>query len=513
MTSRSFQQKIGIVRPPYVAPVPTSSNTLLYHHDYRMDCNCTTVYLTYLKEGGKDASLKSVTNPSPLQTSDYVEITMVAQEINLPQHKLKFYAYYGFQNVGYPKGKKMQAVEVSVPVLGYPRLFPFDSYNADFEVSLSAMTGNTTDQEAENIPVRLVIYWAAQALTIKSKSGVYHDYRNMIVVDIQVKRASTALFFSIFIMLVMWGLALTMVLSFQIVMERRQVAPNLTIIGVTMMFALPALREFPAGRLFMIAVTAIINILIVVLRWKHRPASALPSSDTKAPDAASNPSHPPTSAPSQATSGESTLPIHHRFSANYIDVTLVAQNVNLVQRKLSLYAELNPYGKYKQGYSELTINVTGYYSEKNMAFKKGKRMQSFDLAVPTMGYPRLYPFDDYDITFEIYLKEGDLKFDSDISVPIRLTFFGSIQSFKFEIFTVVRTNITLFFPLFIMLVMWFLAFTMSTLAYQIGISRRDASSGLLNAGIGMLFALPALRNSQPGVPALGCALDVSSFLW
>ncbi|KAJ1953440.1 hypothetical protein IWQ62_005989 [Dispira parvispora] len=144
------------------------------------------------------------------------------------------------------------------------------------------------------------------------------------------------------------------------------------------------------------------------------------------------------------------------------------------------------------------------------------------------GYPRLYPFDDYETIFEIYLKEGDNKLDDEVSVPIRLTVFGSIQSFKFETqlqvspdgdhsvaisINAVRTKITLFFTLFIMLVMWSLAFTMSTLAYQIGISRRNVSPALLNVGISMMFALPALRNSQPGVPALGCASDALSFLW
>ncbi|KAJ1954610.1 hypothetical protein IWQ62_005718, partial [Dispira parvispora] len=317
------------------------------------------VYLTYLKEGGKDASLKSVTNPSPLQTPDYVEITMVAQEVNLVKHKLKFYvsttpfgkyqanhqelaegmqAYYGFQNVEYPKGKKMQAVDISVPILGYPRLFPFDTYGADFEVSLSAAAGNNTDVEAENIPVRLVVYGEAQSLTIKSKLNVYRDYPNMIVVDVQVQRASTTLIFCIFLMLVMWGLALTMVLlSFQILVERRQVAPNLTIIGVTMMFALPALRNSQPGVptlgcasdiltffwcLFMIAVTAIVNILSLVLRWKYRPASTLTSSETKTPDAPSYPTYPPDLATSQATPGDSSLPIHHRFSAASSSSTL-----------------------------------------------------------------------------------------------------------------------------------------------------------------------------------------------
>ncbi|RKP39526.1 hypothetical protein BJ085DRAFT_30947 [Dimargaris cristalligena] len=191
-----------------------------------------------------------------------------------------------------------------------------------------------------------------------------------------------------------------------------------------------------------------------------------------------------------------------------------------------MYVEVTPHGSFKQGYTELTTNITGYFGEKNVNFKAGKRMQSFDLKVPLMGYPRLFPFDNYDTLFEVYLKSGDKA--NEAPVPLHITIFGSVQTLDFHtaitrpnpddhtvLFTIQtnRTAITVVFSIYIMTVMWCLAITISTLAFQIAVSRRQVPPGLLVSGVSMMFALPALRNAQPGIPSLGCASDALAFFW
>ncbi|KAJ1923690.1 hypothetical protein IWQ60_005716 [Tieghemiomyces parasiticus] len=213
-------------------------------------------------------------------------------------------------------------------------------------------------------------------------------------------------------------------------------------------------------------------------------------------------------------------------SLDYIDVTLVAQEANLKGHKLQTYIMLQPQGKYRRGYAELTMNVTANFASKGKTFKVGRRMESFDLSVPLTGHERLFPFDTYDSNFAVYLREGNQE--NGTAIPLRTTLYGSIQTLDFDTvisqgspgehivyfsMAVARTKITLFFSIYICILQWALALAISTLAFQVAITRRQIPPALLTCGTSLLFALPALRNSQPGIPALGCASDILAYFW
>ncbi|KAG0003946.1 hypothetical protein BGZ79_010723 [Entomortierella chlamydospora] len=56
--------------------------------------------------------------------------------------------------------------------------------------------------------------------------------------------------------------------------------------------------------------------------------------------------------------------------------------------------------------------------------------------------------------------------------------------------------------------MWALSFAIGIIAIQVIRKYRVTDERALTLGITTLFALPALREAQPGIPAIGCAADV-----
>ena len=70
-----------------------------------------------------------------------------------------------------------------------------------------------------------------------------------------------------------------------------------------------------------------------------------------------------------------------------------------------------------------------------------------------------------------------------------------------------------FFSLFIASLMWLLSLSMFWLAFTLCIRRRKVEPPTLGVGTSMIFALPAIRNVQPGSPPIGCTADYLGFFW
>ncbi len=144
------------------------------------------------------------------------------------------------------------------------------------------------------------------------------------------------------------------------------------------------------------------------------------------------------------------------------------------------------------------------------------------------GSSRDYPFDVYTafIQFAFRLDTNT----SQAAIPLAIEFAGAVQSIKFRpefaalnpdqdpfrvtmTITVLRANLTIFFCICVMILMWILAIALLCVTGQALFSPREVPPPLLAAATAMLFALPAVRNVQPNVPAIGCASDVLSFFW
>jgi hypothetical protein len=103
---------------------------------------------------------------------------------------------------------------------------------------------------------------------------------------------------------------------------------------------------------------------------------------------------------------------------------------------------------------------------------------------------------------------------------------GSVQGFSFEFVpmedrpsevvayvTCVRSATTKFFSLFIAACMWLLSISAFILASSVWFAGGKIEPPTIGLTAALLFALPAIRNTQPGVPSIGITIDVAGFLW
>ncbi|KAJ3414131.1 hypothetical protein HDV05_007075 [Chytridiales sp. JEL 0842] len=150
----------------------------------------------------------------------------------------------------------------------------------------------------------------------------------------------------------------------------------------------------------------------------------------------------------------------------------------------------------------------------------------FDFTVIANGSPIFYPFDKHTNNFTMYAYEGN---NTEAVVPLFLdfrnimenyvvttsyTFFGPSRANILAIVTVSRNAITQIFSIFTGLLMWVLGIAVSRFAVDaMTDTKKQVEGPVMGVCIAMLFALPALRNTQPNIPPIGVLSDVFAFFW
>jgi hypothetical protein len=89
---------------------------------------------------------------------------------------------------------------------------------------------------------------------------------------------------------------------------------------------------------------------------------------------------------------------------------------------------------------------------------------------------------------------------------------GTIDKMSLKILTG-RSTTTQGFSIFICILMWLLSLIMGMFGYQVVFRKRRADAHACMIGITTLFALPAVRSAQPGIPEVGCVSDILGFYW
>jgi len=124
-------------------------------------------------------------------------------------------------------------------------------------------------------------------------------------------------------------------------------------------------------------------------------------------------------------------------------------------------------------------------------------------------------------------KEADKEESDDEIVPISVDLYGSIPGLKIEAakskdsdadyvgidMKIARSSTVKFFSLFIMFLMWGVTIGVMMLVSSILLRGRKIEIGMFSFLAALLFALIAVRNSQPGVPPIGTYSDFISFFW
>lgn len=132
-----------------------------------------------------------------------------------------------------------------------------------------------------------------------------------------------------------------------------------------------------------------------------------------------------------------------------------------------------------------------------------------------------YPFDTFATNLNFVARLADST-----SIPLAVQLIGAIDSWSVNSQLIdVSNNIVIahlffqrspvqqFFSIFIQALMWFLSLATISLTFVLWFKRRRLDANVITVVGSLLFALPAIRNVQPGLPPVGSLTDVASFFW
>lgn len=166
---------------------------------------------------------------------------------------------------------------------------------------------------------------------------------------------------------------------------------------------------------------------------------------------------------------------------------------------------------------------------KNMhEFKKGKRMNPVEAVVEIYeGEPMDYPFDEHSAELAFFFQPAGTAGGTD-PVPMAVELRGSVAGLRIEAeydtehnkpdtavidISLERAGTTRFFSIFIMIAMWSLTIGVILLVFRVHSGQRKIEISMFSFLGALLFAFPALRNSQPGTPPIGTLSDFLAFFW
>jgi hypothetical protein len=182
---------------------------------------------------------------------------------------------------------------------------------------------------------------------------------------------------------------------------------------------------------------------------------------------------------------------------------------------------------------DITIYTNSNSGKNEINFSKGKRMNPFEIVVDMYdGTVMDYPYDNFkasvtlQVTTPVKDSAGNVENES---VPIikETNFYSSVGGYRVDQLTegdsghgysdfemnIVRTRSVSVFVTFVMILMWMITLSVMLVIFSIILRNRKVEYSMFAFLSAMLFALPALRNVQPFVPALGCYSDYVAFFW
>jgi hypothetical protein len=216
---------------------------------------------------------------------------------------------------------------------------------------------------------------------------------------------------------------------------------------------------------------------------------------------------------------------------------------------------------------DLKLFVNSATGKQEHDFQKGKRMNPTEVVINMYdGLVTDYPFDRHSAFLELYFLEATKEpgkdkpavaaakpaeagptptmevppgeeqkkpeaekktEDADEEIAIGVDFFGSIPGFKIEAarakestedyvgidMNISRASTTMFFSLFVMLMMWGLTIVVIFLTLSVVVRGRKVEVGMFSFTAALLFAFATVRNAQPGAPPIGTFSDFISFFW
>ncbi len=199
---------------------------------------------------------------------------------------------------------------------------------------------------------------------------------------------------------------------------------------------------------------------------------------------------------------------------------------------------------------DLQLFVSSATGKQIHEFQKGRRMSPVEAVIDMYeGEPMDYPFDKHKAELALYFEPAPEKekiasaakvaptdaaagaseeeAEGEDSIPVTVNLFGSVNGLRIDAtkskdnaddfvdidLEISRAMTAKFFSGFIMIAMWLLTAAVIVLVVNVVTGRRKIEIGMFSFLGALLFAFPALRNSQPGTPPIGTLSDFAAFFW
>ncbi len=217
--------------------------------------------------------------------------------------------------------------------------------------------------------------------------------------------------------------------------------------------------------------------------------------------------------------------------ANRLNISAKVVSIDFNKGEISVRLVISPEGDLaSQDGLAVTKDIkitTNSDTKGEVLLKKGQRLSASDITLSLYdGQVSDYPFDSHSAALDLYattLAEDK----SELSVPIQLTFFGSISgvainaepdaesngAYAYIGATITRSSVTKAVAIAIIVFMWLMALTVIALTLSVMLRGRKVELSMFSWLASMMFALVGFRNASPGAPGIGSFMDFISFFW
>lgn len=217
--------------------------------------------------------------------------------------------------------------------------------------------------------------------------------------------------------------------------------------------------------------------------------------------------------------------------ADYIEVSINVMSIDPIKGDLAARIQFTPHGslaipnsttRVNQGV-KLAINTSTGKPERT--FDKGKIMEPADVVVPLFdGQVNDYPFDRHESFLELEMTSTT---NPPTEIPIKVNFWSNVPGFSTDAapssdntpsyiginISAARSITTTLFSVFIMLGMWVVGIIVLIQSQMVRGKGKMVEIGMFAYMATLIFALPAVRNIQPGIPPVGTLSDFLAFFW
>ncbi len=216
--------------------------------------------------------------------------------------------------------------------------------------------------------------------------------------------------------------------------------------------------------------------------------------------------------------------------ANYVEVSINVVSIDPIKGDVAARIQFIPKGSFAAGDSlkpsqdiKFTVNTSTGKPERT--FEKGKVMEPAEVVIPLFdGQVNDYPFDQHQSFLEVEMASAT---NPSTEIPLKVNFWSALPGFRTNAtpnsentnsyiginITVARSISTILFSVFIMtgmLIIGMIVFIQSQMVRGKGKMVEPAMFAYMAT---LIFALPSVRNIQPGIPPVGTIGDFLAFFW